>query len=554
MIATWPVAEMGFQDDWSYIRTALEFSRTGHFVFNGWSTAMLGWMVPWGALFIKAFGFSFTAVRFSILPIAALTAYLFHACLVRCGVRGRDAVLGTLTLGLSPVFTPMAASFMTDVPGLLVIVLCFYLCLRAVRAPDVRQIIFFLSCATLAGVVGGTVRQISWLGALVMVPSTAWLLRRHRGVRVAGLILWVTSLVAVIWLLHWWNAQPYSVPEKIDRGVVDAAMVHHFGGKLVKGLLCLLLLLYPVLSAWLVQVRNLSRRALLRVGIALLVVNSSLMIMDGGMRGFWVLPWIGHLIFAVIYGRGEFTGPGPVVMSMNTRMLISILVFITAWILVEAALIRRRQEPDEPSTTEALNWREMSWVIVPFCATYFALLLPRTLYEFLYDRYFLGLMPFAIVALLRLHRRWFGKRVPWIAFVALVLFSIESVAGTHDWFATNRARLRAVNEVHAAGVPMNYIQAGFEHDGWTQIDVVGHVNEKRIRVPKATYIYVHRAKLPGNCEHFFSFFESGVDPEYVIDGSQMPCFENTGFPPVRYRAWLPPFERDIYVQKMHDTP
>ena len=554
MIATWPVAQMGFQDDWSYIRTALEFSRTGHFVFNGWSTAMLGWIVPWGSLFIKAFGFSFTAVRFSILPIAALTAYLFHACLVRCGIRGRDAVLGTLTLGLSPVFTPMAASFMTDVPGLLVIVLCFYLCLRAVRAPDVRQVIFYLTCATLAGVVGGTVRQISWLGALVMVPSTAWLLRRYPGVRVAGLILWVASLVAVVWLLHWWNAQPYSVPEKIDRGVVDTAMVHHFGGKLVKGLLCLLLLVYPVLSAWLVQVRNLSRGALLRVGIALLVVNSLLMMMDGGMRGFWVLPWIGHLIFGVIYGRGEFTGPGPVVMSMNTRMLISILVFITAWILVEAALMCRRQEPDEPSRTEAFSWREMSWVIVPFCATYFALLLPRTLYEFLYDRYFLGLMPFAIIALLRLHRRWFGKHVPWIAFVALVLFSVESVAGTHDWFATNRARLRALNEVHAAGVPMNYIQGGFEHDGWTQIDVVGHVNEKRIRVPKATYIYVRRAKLQPSCEHFFSPFESGVDPQYVIVGSQMPCFENTGFPPVRYRAWLPPFERHIYVQKMRDTP
>ena len=243
---------MGFQDDWSYVRTALEFARSGHFVYNGWSTAMLGWMVPWGALFIKLLGFSFTAVRLSMLPIAMLTAYLFHDCLGRCGVSGRDAILGTLTLCLSPVFTPMAASFMTDVPGVLVIVICLHLCLRAVRAADSREMILWLCCAALSSVVGGTVRQIAWLGALVMVPSTAWLLRR-RGVLRAGAVLWIVSVVGVAGLLQWWSRQPYSVPEHIDRGTVDSAMVHHFGGKIVKGVLCFLLLLFPVLSAWIVE-------------------------------------------------------------------------------------------------------------------------------------------------------------------------------------------------------------------------------------------------------------------------------------------------------------
>src|SRR5207248_460750 len=35
VLLTYPVAEMGFQDDWSYVRTALEFARTGHFVYDG---------------------------------------------------------------------------------------------------------------------------------------------------------------------------------------------------------------------------------------------------------------------------------------------------------------------------------------------------------------------------------------------------------------------------------------------------------------------------------------------------------------------------------------
>jgi hypothetical protein len=222
--------------------------------------------------------------------------------------------------------------------------------------------------------------------------------------------------------------------------------------------------------------------------------------------------------------------------------------------LIESVLARRHAPADERPRNEAITWREMGWIFAPFCIAYFALLLPRTLYAFLYDRYFLGLMPFGIIVLLRLHRRWFGSHVPWIAFAVLALFSIESIGGTHDWFAVNRARLRAVNEVHAAGVPKSYIQGGFEYDGWTQIDAVGHVNERRVNVPAGAYVAVRRDKLPHACEHFFTQFASGVDPEYVITGWPLQCFARTNFAPIRYRAWLPPFDREIYVQKMREPP
>ena len=72
---------MPFSDEFSYDKTALEFARTGHILYNGWATAMLGWLIPWGALFIKVFGFSFTGMRLSMLPIDAATVYLFHQIL-----------------------------------------------------------------------------------------------------------------------------------------------------------------------------------------------------------------------------------------------------------------------------------------------------------------------------------------------------------------------------------------------------------------------------------------------------------------------------------------
>jgi hypothetical protein len=38
-----PYAETGICDDWSYIKTTQILAQTGHIVYNGWASAMLGW-------------------------------------------------------------------------------------------------------------------------------------------------------------------------------------------------------------------------------------------------------------------------------------------------------------------------------------------------------------------------------------------------------------------------------------------------------------------------------------------------------------------------------
>src|SRR5690348_5775524 len=79
----WPIAEMGFDDDWSYIKSAQVFAQTGHWVYNGWAAMILGWQIPWGALFIRLFSFSFTVVKLSTFPIAVTTIVLFYAIQAR---------------------------------------------------------------------------------------------------------------------------------------------------------------------------------------------------------------------------------------------------------------------------------------------------------------------------------------------------------------------------------------------------------------------------------------------------------------------------------------
>src|ERR1700723_2308213 len=241
VLASWPFAEMGFVDDWSYVKTAFVFARTGHIVYNGWATAMLGWAIPWAALFIKLFGFTFTAVRLSTLPLAMLSVYLLHASLVRFGITARNAIVGALTLGLSPLFLPLAASYMTDIACLFCILLCLYLCQRALTAHSDRATILWLACAALTNIAGGTIRQIAWLGTLVMVPSTAWLLRWRAGVKHTAGLLWIGSVLDVIACMRRLERQPYALPEKIAQGPVTGPMIGDMLDGLLKVLLCLAL-------------------------------------------------------------------------------------------------------------------------------------------------------------------------------------------------------------------------------------------------------------------------------------------------------------------------
>jgi len=193
------------------------------------------------------------------------------------------------------------------------------------------------------------------------------------------------------------------------------------------------------------------------------------------------------------------------------------------------------------------------WMLGPFAISYVVLLLPRALYSFVYDRYLLGLMPLAIIILLLLHQRWVAERLPSVTIAALSLFALYAIAGTHDWFALNRARVAAVAQIHASGVPATAIQGGFDYDGWTQIEAAGYINDARLRNPANSYhVNLTPLQLPGSCRLNFAEYTPAIHPKYFVVFEPMKCLAPSKYPPVTYRTWLPPFQRIIYIQQAHN--
>jgi hypothetical protein len=213
-LASYPFAEMGGNDDFSYVRSAKALADTGHVVYFGWSSAMLGWQLALGALFIKLFGAaSFTATRASILLVALATAILLQRTFVRLGLRETNASFATLTLVLSPLFIPLSFSFMSDIPGLFAIVLSLYLCLRAIESPLPSHTAAWLLAAAISSAILGTARQTGWLGLFVIVPSAFWLVRRRRLPVVLLSSVWAFCTGFTFACLHWFSRQMYTTVE-----------------------------------------------------------------------------------------------------------------------------------------------------------------------------------------------------------------------------------------------------------------------------------------------------------------------------------------------------
>lgn len=568
-----PFAEMGFIDDWSYIRTAYEFARTGHFVFNGWATAMLGWQILWSAPFLKLFGYSFTVARLSMLPFACGCGWLLHTILRHGNVTNRNAIFGSLTLCLSPLFIPLAASYMSDAGAIFVVLLCMYLCQRAVETNSGSAAILWLCAATLTSVIGGTERQIMWLGALVMVPSAAWLLRKRRGMIPAAGVLWMVSVVLIQTSIHWFYRQPYSVPERLftfspqgsesiaelllQRMALNYVLFRAapFPIVFLKTFLCLLLIILPILIAWLIAARNFGRPA--RISLGVLACGLSVGYWILGLRGQaedWLMPWLYHELCseAISPQSWDMLGHRPVTLAVPVRAVVSIIVVLSGVAFAQWLFAARRKRIPQPSVGSwTSSWKTLLCLFLPYFITYLLCLVPRGLHAYVFDRYLLGIMPVVILYLLKLYEEKVGRSLPLVCYLTLSFFAIYGICATHDLFALNRARVAAVNEVRSQGVGENAVQAGFEYDGWTQIDQAGYVNESKIEYPaNAFHVNLQDRRRPADCRLGFDPYTPALHPKFIVVLTPMWCLERSNFSSVSYHAWLPPFSRRVYIQKV----
>lgn len=551
-LATRPYAELAVNDEWTYLRSALDFSRTGHIVYNGWAAAILGWQLYLAGIFIKLFGFSFTVVRASTLLVAMATAFLLQRTLVRAGLRERNATIGTLTLVLSPLYLPLALSFMNDVTGLFSILLCLYCCLRALQAQTETAAIAWLAFAAAGNAVTGTARQISWLGLLVMVPCALWLLRGRRKILISGAVVWAAGVGIVLGVEHWFHHQPYTITEAFIPGRFGTGPLLHLGVFLSGFGLEAAFLLLPSLLMFVPACRQTSRRTklVLFVLAVLCVLAGVVLLLKSHVLQKVPLPLLGNVLVVQGIGTGyPMLGTRPVVLSPALRLILTLVTIFGVVALLVSLWVRDRK-PFVPFAAGVPSWRDLAILLVPFSLCYIFPLLPRAAFTRIYDRYLLALLMAAIILLLRYYQDFWRPRLPLASLLLVLVFAAYGVAATHDLFAMCRARLAAVAELEARGVPVTAIDGGWEFDAWTEMEQTGHVNDERVLNPSGAYIPLPTPVRAENCRLPIETEFAHVVPRFAVSFSPDSCLGRAPLPPVTYRTWLPPHDARVYIVRM----
>jgi hypothetical protein len=558
ILICWPFANMGVADDWSYIQIAQNLASTGHVLYNADPNAIIGWQLYLGAFFIKVFGASFTAPRLSTLLIGMAIAFLTQRILFRLGLNTWNATLGTLTLVLSPVFLPLSATFMTDVPGLFAILVSFYGCLRALQSKHDRSTIGWIVFAVLMNTVCGSSRQTSWLGVLVLVPSTLWLLRDRRSVLVSGIIATLCGSALILACIRWFAHQPYSLPEPFGVPRIDLVLIRALIAEAKFSLLTICTLLLPITFFYLWEAHRWPHRLQLAV-LALAAVTGLIFVLHPVQNlAMRVEPLLGD--WAGIHASFETTrlvGYPPIIIGPGLHTLLSLLsiCLLFAVILTTALTVRRHHVGSAQSSANIviIQWSQLRVLFGPFVVCYAIALTHRASVFAVIDRYLLPLFFVAICLLLRLYQDFIRDRLPSLAVPMLALIAFYGILCTHNSFALARARVALANEITAAGVPLSAVDAGWEQDYWVELQRFGYINDPRLINPSGAYNPDLKPGVPTCQEAYRPYVRSGTRL-YAVSFDPNSCDGLAPFAPVNYSTWPLRNPTRLYVVKYLDPP
>jgi hypothetical protein len=479
-----PICNSPFNDDWSYSFTVKKLLETGKLTYNGWASASFIAQAYWGLLWVKMFGFSYTVLRLSTVPLAAAAISICYLLGRRVGLIPKYAVFAALMIGLCPLYLPVADSFMSDAPGLFCIFLTMYLLDRAIQSTDTSNAIAWLIAGLVIGGIGGTARQVVWVVPLLMAPYAAWLRRDNKTFVLASAIGCALLLAAALLTMHWFARQPYSIPEipiatELKLALHDKA---HYPMTVAAIGLTLIWMILPILwKQW--QTWTIAR------AIIAFVLLLGVLLLFKVRPQYELAPWLENTLSKQgVMGPNELPGIRPIAMPLLVRKFFGIPVFLAVCCVGADLLIwLARPVTAWRNTINFLLFPRRDKALLPamilFAAAYLVLLLPRAASHMVYDRYVLPVMACVLFPLLLGLQNRGERKVPAVSWVLLGIYAIYGIAITQDINALLRARTDAGNRLLAAGIPRVRINGGFEFDAQTQLETNGYINDFRIRIP-----------------------------------------------------------------------
>ncbi len=440
-------------DDWSYTRMLKNWYDGNPLQISGWSAVTLVAQLWWGRLFCDLFGFSFNIVRLSTVFLSLLGLIAFYGLLRQSQMSRRASVLAALVLAFSPFYFVLTPGFMTEVPFTSVILLALYFGARYLTREkwlDLLLLIFFSTISVLIRQTGLVVP----LGFAMVCIIKRRSLRRSFGPVLAPFFISVMALaIYYLWLKH--------------LGVPKHGFIYLFAnnssfwneGILLQFMVIrkqvFLILIYTFLMAlpWLLFIGfELKRSTVLFAALAAMLSITLFL--------WWqesLMPAKGNVLYD--FGLGPILLRDVAISGMPHHPSLGLvfrlpLTFLAAAGLVLGMILFWRQRTDIFASPIRL-WALLIGVLyaLPFVVTIYFI-----------DRTMILFLPLSMIILADAKKS--NQGFIWGAAI-LIVFALFSLAGTHDYFAWNRARWQALTDLmQKENIPSTEIDGGFEFNGW----------------------------------------------------------------------------------------
>src|SRR5208283_5108212 len=417
---------------------------------------------------------------------------------------------------------------------------------RAGEAGGSSRGYMWIAVGAALGFVGGTGRQVVWLVPVVVLPYLAWCRRENRWFRISAEVAWVAVLAGVNYTSAWFRHQPYSsmttsVFNEVVMAIKKPKATVDISARLVLMLMLVILpTAVPLLYRSLGDTWRGPRGRKILVGTLFVLVLAAIAIHPSLAS----IPWVASTLnWEGINGSTPLPGR-PVVLVPPIRAVAALGVY-TAICLLAGQLFRVRRV-DRRAIFRVLDSPGGDFPLVAMSllsVSYFILMVIRSAEFDIFDRYLLPIMPWAATVLLL----WFKKdnpdaepmsrRAMPVAWALLAVLAFYAIASTQDLWALAGARVVATRKLESAGVPRTAIDAGFEYNAWTELQISGRLNSRWVLNPPGAY-------RPGLGQ------TPSVVPAYRLEYAPTAETKPSEFGSVPYFSVLPPFHKQVSIDRV----
>lgn len=462
-----PYGEFPMNDDWAYCKSVYNLSEQGILKIEDLPAMSLVTQILWGAIFTKAFGFSFIILRISTLLLSITGLIATYFLVIESTRNKRLALFATLTLLANVMFFSLSVTFMTDVPFYALAVLAMLFNFRALRTGTILPIVI----AAIFSIGATLLRQPG-----VLIPlsfSVVWMIqgKSARNVLFALLPL-VITFAALVAYTGWMDAtgrlpSTYAHASSIRENIRPAALalnVFHRGGSMV--LYCGLFLL-PLILLFVPKIpKSIPQSKIIAAAVVAVVFLVPL-----------IRAWAGFPVGNII----NLVSIGPITMKATYMKGIPLdqLLPDWAWHIVRTAgviggaalvfyislyILTIRIRELDGAWAGAFGFVLLYGGFLIVCNSYF-------------DRYFLPLLPALFIIISPFMKDAVSRVRTGFSAALISAMAVFAVTGSHDYFAWNRARWKALDFLmNEKNISPHDIDGGFEFNGWYATGPMNHEN------------------------------------------------------------------------------